>query len=143
MILDLWLKMRTNRLLIINQESEIRNKYNRILNFKLLISNGIPIRCNNHSNPQRYWLREDHQQHLWVGGIMSKRANQISAEIKEELNSKLEEFNVVTDSLEEIFENREQIELSKQYERLPKPTIIATKEFLDGKIYFRNPAKEK
>src|SRR5438552_2032082 len=75
--------------------------------------------------------------------IMSKRANQISAEIKEELNSKLEEFNVVTDSLEEIFENREQIELSKQYERLPKPTLIATKEFLEGKIYFRNPAKEQ
>src|SRR5689334_22614482 len=74
--------------------------------------------------------------------IMSKRANQISAEIKEELNSKLEEFNVAMDSLEEIFENREQIELSKQYERMPKPTLIATKEFLEGKIYFRNPGKE-
>jgi DNA-directed RNA polymerase subunit K/omega len=74
--------------------------------------------------------------------VMSKRANQISAEIKEELNSKLEEFNTAMDSLEEIFENREQIELSKQYERMPKPTLISTKEFLEGKIYFRNPAKE-
>jgi len=74
--------------------------------------------------------------------VMSKRANQISSEIKEELNSKLEEFNTAMDSLEEIFENREQIELSKQYERMPKPTLISTKEFLEGKIYFRNPAKE-
>ena len=75
--------------------------------------------------------------------VMSKRANQISAEMKEELNSKLEEFNTAMDSLEEIFENREQIELSKTYERLPKPTLIATREFLQGKIYFRNPAKDQ
>ena len=75
--------------------------------------------------------------------IISKRANQISAEMKEELTGKLSEFATHTDNLEEIFENREQIEVSKQYERLPKPTLVATKEFLQGKIYFRNPAKEQ
>jgi DNA-directed RNA polymerase subunit K/omega len=74
--------------------------------------------------------------------IVSKRANQISAQVKEELNDQLQEFNIPTDTLEEVFENREQIEISKHYERMPKPTLIAAKEFLDGKIYHRNPAKE-
>jgi DNA-directed RNA polymerase subunit K/omega len=74
--------------------------------------------------------------------IISKRANQISAQLKEELNDQLQEFNIPTDTLEEVFENREQIEISKHYERMPKPTLIAAKEFLDGKIYHRNPAKE-
>ena|SRR5207248_1646234 len=74
--------------------------------------------------------------------VISKRANQLSAQLKEELNDELQEFNIPTDTLEEIFENREQIEISKQYERMPKPTLIAAKEFLDGKIYHRNPAKE-
>jgi len=71
--------------------------------------------------------------------IISKRANQISAEMKDELNTKLEEFASYTDNLEEIFENKEQIEISKFYERLPKPTLIALQEFLEGKIYYRNP----
>ncbi len=71
--------------------------------------------------------------------IISKRANQIAAELKEELSSKLEEFASYTDNLEEIFENKEQIEISKFYERLPKPTLIALQEYLEGKIYFRNP----
>ena len=75
--------------------------------------------------------------------IMGKRANQISVEMKEELKSKLEEFSSTTDNLEEMFENREQIEISRYYERLPKPTLIAAQEFEEGKIYFRNPAKEK
>ncbi len=75
--------------------------------------------------------------------IMGKRANQISIEMKEELKSKLEEFSTSTDNLEEMFENREQIEISRYYERLPKPTLIAAQEFEEGKIYFRNPAKEK
>lgn len=74
--------------------------------------------------------------------IMAKRANQISNEIKEELNGKLSEFNTTADTLDEIFENREQIEISKYYERLPKPTLIAAQEFLEDKIYHRNPAKE-
>ena len=74
--------------------------------------------------------------------ILSKRANQISVELKEELNAKLNEFASYTDNLEEIFENREQIEISKFYERLPKPTLIAIQEFLEGKIYYRNPNKE-
>jgi DNA-directed RNA polymerase subunit K/omega len=71
--------------------------------------------------------------------IIAKRANQIGAEMKEELNHKLEEFASYTDNLEEIFENKEQIEISKFYERLPKPTLIALQEYLEGKIYFRNP----
>jgi DNA-directed RNA polymerase subunit K/omega len=74
--------------------------------------------------------------------IISKRANQISAEIKEELTNKLAEFASNTDNLEEIFENREQIEISKFYERLPKPSLIAIQEFYDDKIYHRNPLTE-
>lgn len=74
--------------------------------------------------------------------IIAKRANQISADMKEELNSKLSEFNSSTDNLEEVFENREQIEISKYYERLPKPSLIAIQEFTEDKIYFRNPNKE-
>lgn len=75
--------------------------------------------------------------------ILSKRANQISLEIKEELNEKIEEFATPSDSLEEVFENREQIEIARFYEQLPKPTLIAIQEFLDGKIYFRNPNIEQ
>lgn len=75
--------------------------------------------------------------------IIGKRANQISQEIKNDLTKKLSEFASYTDNLEETFENREQIEISRYYEKLPKPTLIATQEFLTGKIYFRNPAKEK
>lgn len=71
--------------------------------------------------------------------IISKRANQISVEIKEELNKKLKEFESYTDNLEEVFENREQIEISKYYERLPKPSLIALQEFAENKIYYRKP----
>jgi hypothetical protein len=59
------------------------------------------------------------------------------------LTNKLKEFATRTDNLEEVFENREQIEISRFYEKLPMPTLIATQEFIDGKIYFRNPAKDK
>jgi DNA-directed RNA polymerase subunit K/omega len=75
--------------------------------------------------------------------VISKRANHIASELKEELQGKLSEFASATDNLEEVFENREQIEISKFYERLPKPTLIALQEYLDGKIYHRNPAKEQ
>ncbi len=75
--------------------------------------------------------------------IMSKRANQIGAEMKDELIQKLREFATSNETLEETFENHEQIEISRRYERLPKPTLIAIKEFQDGNIYFRNPEKEK
>jgi len=74
--------------------------------------------------------------------ILSKRANQIGLEIKQELNGKLSEFAPATDNLEEIFENREQIEIAKYYEQLPKPTLLAIHEFNNGQIYFRNPVKE-
>ena len=69
--------------------------------------------------------------------ICAKRSNQISVEIKEELNRKLEEFANYTDNLEEVFENREQIEISKFYERLPKQTLIALEEFENNQIYVR------
>ena len=75
--------------------------------------------------------------------IISKRANQIAVEMKQDLEKKLQEFASVNDNLEEVFENREQIEISRYYEKLPKPTLIAAKEFEEGKVYFRNPAKEK
>jgi len=69
--------------------------------------------------------------------IMAKRANQISADVKQELSHKLEEFTNFADTLEETFENREQIEISKHYEKLPKPTLVAIKEFQDEAIYYR------
>ncbi|TAE23396.1 MAG: DNA-directed RNA polymerase subunit omega [Cytophagales bacterium] len=74
--------------------------------------------------------------------IISKRARQIAAKNKEELSNKLSEFVSAVDNLEEVFENREQIEISKFYERMPKPTSVATDEFLDHKIYFRYPEEE-
>lgn len=74
--------------------------------------------------------------------VISKRANQVSSELKEELAGKLQEFSTHTDNLEEVFENREQIEISKHYEKLPKPALIAVQEFFEDKIYYRNPAKE-
>lgn len=75
--------------------------------------------------------------------IISKRANQISVEIKQDLNKKLAEFASYNDSLEEVFENREQIEISRYYEKLPKPTLLATQELVDGDIYYRDPSSEK
>ena len=75
--------------------------------------------------------------------IISKRANQISVEIKQDLNKKLAEFASYNDSLEEVFENREQIEISRYYEKLPNPTLLATQEFVDGDIYYRDPSSEK
>ncbi len=74
--------------------------------------------------------------------VLSKRANQISLEMKDELNKKLAEFASPSDNLEEVFENREQIEIAKYYEQLPKPTLISVQEFLDGNIYFRKPEEE-
>ena len=75
--------------------------------------------------------------------IIGKRANQIAAEMKNDLSKKLQEFASSNDNLEEVFENREQIEISRYYEKLPKPTLIATQEYIEGKVYYRNPAKEK
>ena len=74
--------------------------------------------------------------------IIGKRANQISVRMKEELSKKLQEFGTSNDNLEEVFENDEQIQISRYYERLPKPVLIATQEFLEDKIYYRNSAKE-
>ena len=75
--------------------------------------------------------------------IIAKRANQISVEMKNDLEKKLQEFASFNDNLEEVFENREQIEISRYYEKLPKPTLIAAQEYQEGKVYYRNPAKEK
>ena len=74
--------------------------------------------------------------------VIAKRANQIGAKLKEELASQMQEYINDNDNLEEVHENREQIELSISYEKLPKPTIIATEEFLSGKVYHRNPARD-
>lgn len=74
--------------------------------------------------------------------IIGKRANQISAEIKQDLSKKLHEFESYNDSLEEVFENREQIEISQYYEKLPKPSLLATEEFVEKQIYWRDPSKE-
>jgi DNA-directed RNA polymerase subunit K/omega len=69
--------------------------------------------------------------------VVAKRANQINISVKEELHNKLEEFASHTDSLEEIHENKEQIEISRAYERMPNPALLATQEFLEDKIYYR------
>ena len=74
--------------------------------------------------------------------ILSKRANQIAAEEKKELHSKIDDFKSNNDSLDEIYENREQVEIVRRYEQQPKPSLEATEEYLDGEIYYRNPAKE-
>ena len=74
--------------------------------------------------------------------IIAKRSNQIALEIKQDLNKKLQEFASYNDSLEEVFENREQIEISRYYEKLPKPTLLATEEFIDDNIYWRDPSRE-
>ena len=75
--------------------------------------------------------------------VIGKRANQISVEMKQDLEKKLQEFASYNDNLEEVFENREQIEISRYYEKLPKPTFIAAQEYEDGKVYHKNPLKEK
>ena len=75
--------------------------------------------------------------------VIAKRSNQIAAEMKQDLEKKLQEFASFNDNLEEVFENREQIEISRYYEKLPKPTLIATQEYTEDKVYHRNPAREK
>lgn len=74
--------------------------------------------------------------------IIAKRANQIAEQMKHDLEKKLQEFASLNDSMEEVTENREQIEISKYYEKLPKPTLIAAQEYEEGKIYARNPARD-
>ncbi len=74
--------------------------------------------------------------------VLSKRANQIAQDLKQELDKKISEFASSNDNLEEVFENREQIEIAKYYERLPKPTLLAIHEFMNNQIYIRNPHKE-
>ncbi|MFC3417107.1 DNA-directed RNA polymerase subunit omega [Algoriphagus hitonicola] len=74
--------------------------------------------------------------------VIGQRAKQISSNLKEELNTKLSEFASTVDNLEEVFENKEQIEISKFYERMPKPSTLALEEFIEGKIYHRFPEQE-
>ena len=71
--------------------------------------------------------------------ILAKRANQVNVELKHELSSKLEDFSSYTDNLEEVFENREQIEISRFYEKLPKSSLISLQEFMDNEVYYRSP----
>ncbi len=75
--------------------------------------------------------------------IIAKRANQRASEMRHDLEKKLQEFASLNDNLEEVSENREQIEISRYYEKLPKPTLIATQEYVEGKLYFRNPTKDR
>ena len=75
--------------------------------------------------------------------IIAKRANQIAVEMKTDLEKKLQEFASCNDNLEEVFENREQIEISRYYEKLPKPVLIATQEYIEGKVYYKIPEKYK
>ena len=74
--------------------------------------------------------------------ILTKRANQIALEEKRELHNKIDDFKTSNDTMDEMYANREQIEIVRRYELQPKPTLEATEEFLEGKIYYRNPAKE-
>ena len=73
--------------------------------------------------------------------IIAKRANQINLELKEELGKKLQEYGSLTDNLEEITENREQIAISRYYEKIPKATLIATQEFIEDKVVYRDPSE--
>ena len=73
--------------------------------------------------------------------IIGKRANEVSVELKHELDEKLRDFSSPSDSMDEVFENREQIEISKVYERLPKPTLIATQEFIDDQLVIKNATR--
>jgi len=75
--------------------------------------------------------------------IIGKRANQIAVDMKQDLDAKLQEFASYNDNLEEVFENHEQIEISRFYEKLPKPSLIAIQEWEDNEIYYRNPSREK
>ena len=75
--------------------------------------------------------------------ILSKRANQIAVEVKEELSEKIREFSGNQEATDEICENKEQIELARYYEQLPKPAILATQEFLNGQVYFRLPEENE
>lgn len=75
--------------------------------------------------------------------IIARRANQIASDMKQELTRKLADFSSSNDTLEETFENREQIEISRYYERLPKPTLVATEEFLEKKVYFRDNSQQE
>ncbi len=74
--------------------------------------------------------------------VLTKRANQISIEEKKELHKKIEEFTNNNDGLDEYYENREQIEVVRRFEKMPKPVLIATEEYLNHELYYRNPAKE-
>ena len=75
--------------------------------------------------------------------MLSKRSNQISSELKRELLKKIEDFSTTSDTMDEVFENKEQIEIVKYYEHLPKPVLIAIQEYLNDELYYRNPEKEK
>ena len=74
--------------------------------------------------------------------MLTKRANQIAADEKKELHNKIDDFKSSSDAMDEIFENREQIEIVRRFEQQPKPTLEATEEYLEGNIFYRNPAKE-
>lgn len=116
--------------------SVICQLYNNTMDFKRVKTDTVAVTRNIHQ------LMEPTGNIYETVAILSKRANQISLELKEELQAKISEFALPSDNLEEVFENREQIEIAKFYEHLPKPTLISVQEFINGQVYFRNPAKE-
>ncbi len=75
--------------------------------------------------------------------IIAQRANEISVELKKELDAKLQDFTLPQDNIDEVFENREQIEISRSYEMMPKPTLLATQEFIEDKLIYRNSSKDR
>ncbi|MBQ6777072.1 MAG: DNA-directed RNA polymerase subunit omega [Paludibacteraceae bacterium] len=75
--------------------------------------------------------------------IIAKRSNQISSSLKRELDTKLQDFSIPQDAIDETFENKEQIEISRSYERLPKPTLIATQEFIDDQLIYRTGSRDE
>ncbi len=75
--------------------------------------------------------------------IIAKRANEISQDLKKELDGKLQDYSLPQDSIEEVFENKEQIDISRSYEMLPKPTLLATQEFMDDKLVIKNSSRDR
>lgn len=118
----------------LSRRTERKSNNDKITHIKMEIKKNIP---NNTITRKLVDLDKDTGNIYESINIIARRANQISSELKAELNRKLADFSSPTDTMEETFENREQIEISRYYERLPKPVIIATEEFLDDEVYYR------
>ncbi len=120
------------------QQSRSKRKINKNNNDKIYFEMEIKKNIPNNTVTRKLVDLDKETGNIYESiNIIARRANQISTELKTELNRKLADFSSPTDTMEETFENREQIEISRYYERLPKPVIIATEEFLDDEVYYR------